>query len=847
MTIEEMRRAMREKVVPEEVVPQNVVNRLIDADAEPPKLDAFAFLMRLRTLGIGSADFLNLLEGCDAPESVINKIKQNPAMNLQGLVLTLESSGLTTDDYTRMLLTARQVWERTLTLRLERSEQLSHDVKYESAEDAAEDLEEVTSDTPEEPAEEYDDAAEEDYYYDEDLQEMSFTAVFNKINKEIKEGILTVAPETEREDKRPTALEEDKTSEDEPTVLKAEKASENEQVTPQSEKTREDKQAAKLSADVSETTASAEDKESDSFASAFDKIKSEKRRTVDEKIVGRTATGTILIGTGTVNDTTKLVGIDEELLRKDFADLTEETEETSGNSEEPSDNYDDYGDETDEEEPSRVYHKGAIIGGAVGAAVLVGAGLVIGQYTANKDARAFHYAADHVEIFNKIYHAYTDEEEPITGGTKAYAMESGDSREIFGDLLIGGGDDNKSFTSYSGGGVTYTLSEDAIAVSKTENGKATSLEALVPPEKARFVALFDDNGKLYAMFSGQQSGFMRISDGKAELTVRQDGVLTDYDMSDGKIRLGTVYTPSFGHTFEITELDMYLPKTGTSELQPISAQDVIMSETNGYSYGVSAEYSAENGELQDVCAVIGDPVAASADGRFALNGDEGILLKANDDKFSVEHTDKISRAAFYENGCAVVGEASEDGSLPDIMMFDTSLMQKANLTGLSEKITGMWFDGGVLKIECGSLVCVDCAKLEEPKRIHTTAGDGAVIGNSALTFEVTDTAVVITRCDLENGSVKKTAEFSKKLPAEQLAEVKFGGAETAVINGKQSGAAYSYFDGVSVVSEYVAFDNNGSHREVSMFDDKTGFTAAWVEGGVIKAACDSGVQIMKIG
>ncbi len=109
MTIEYMRDLMREKVVPEELVPQNLINCLIDEEAEPPKLDAFAFLMRLRALGIGSADFVNLLSGCGAPEEVVEKIRANPAMNLQGLIVTLDNSELDSEDYTRMLLTAASV------------------------------------------------------------------------------------------------------------------------------------------------------------------------------------------------------------------------------------------------------------------------------------------------------------------------------------------------------------------------------------------------------------------------------------------------------------------------------------------------------------------------------------------------------------------------------------------------------------------------------------------------------------------------------------------------------------------------------------------------------------------
>ena len=106
--------------MPESVIPQNIHLCLMgEEDAPPPELDAFTFLNRLRALGIGSADFLYLLKGCDAPAEAIEKIEANPAMNLQMLIVTLEGSGLTPRDYTRMLYTARQLWERTHTMRLE--------------------------------------------------------------------------------------------------------------------------------------------------------------------------------------------------------------------------------------------------------------------------------------------------------------------------------------------------------------------------------------------------------------------------------------------------------------------------------------------------------------------------------------------------------------------------------------------------------------------------------------------------------------------------------------------------------------------------------------------------------
>lgn len=113
---------MMYKVVPEKVMPQNIEVLLMGEDEELPELDAFTFLNRLRALGIGSADFLYLLKGCNAPESAVQKIERDPAMNLNALILTLEEAGITPQEYTRMLYTARQLWERTMTIQLQQEE-----------------------------------------------------------------------------------------------------------------------------------------------------------------------------------------------------------------------------------------------------------------------------------------------------------------------------------------------------------------------------------------------------------------------------------------------------------------------------------------------------------------------------------------------------------------------------------------------------------------------------------------------------------------------------------------------------------------------------------------------------
>ena len=846
MTIEEMRRVMRSEVVPEEVVPQNVINCLIDEDAEPPKPDAFSFLMRLRALGIGSNDFLDLLEGCEAPESVVEKIRQNPAMNLQGLIMTLENSELTSDDYTRMLLTARQVWERTLTLRLEKSEKISQEVdiseetEYEPVkiddedEDQTENGAEYTEDSGEEPDEYADN--------DEDILDMSFTAILDSINAR-SHSEAPAETETESEPEPPNADDEEN---------------------PDDEDNSDDEK--QTSADENDTGSNTEL----SFTAAFDKIKAEKKNV---PISGGTPvkakkTETVSDNTSEGADTA-LVEFDGEALRENFGKFSDDTEDgekehekapkaaaktakqkktekTYKTEDKLRDEYDDNDEPDDEddkpekgEKPRRTYHKGAIIGAAIGAAALVGAGVFIGSRFVGKDTKNIHYAADNYEVFDKIYHAYG---ESVPGGDAAVGIEE-DHNAIFGDLLISGEDGKKGPSSFTIGTGLYSVTEDAISVSVVENGTVTPLDDLIPPENSRFVAAFDSGGELYALFSGKQSGFMKISDGKAQYTVRQDGVLTDYEFSEseGEIRLGTVYTPVFRYTFTIDDENVYLPKLGADVPEPISAQKVIVSGTNGYSYGVSAGYSVGNGSLTDVCAVIGDPVAASADGRFALNGDKGVLIKTDGDEISTRQTEKLSRAAFGKNG----GAMTEEGDPENIKMLDGDLETLSILTGITEDISVMRFDGSFLTVCCtNSVFGIDCSDFSDPAPVKLKTVNGIIAGQSALTCEANGSALVITRYDLNSGKTEEVGRYTKELTSAQLATAKLGDPKTAVIDGSKCGAAYSYFDGVSVISEYAVFDGSGQPKTVSVFDDKTGFTAAFKNGSTVNAVCAEGVKTL---
>ncbi len=828
MTVEYMRDLMREKVVPEELVPQNMVNRFIDEDAEPPKLDAFAFLMRLRALGIGSADFVNLLSGCGAPDEVVEKIRNNPAMNLQSLIVTLDSSELTTEDYTRMLLTARQVWERTLTLRLERSEKITQDMEESKVADTMELPGVSVSDEPDdEPDVPDEDDDSEDYDYDEDMVELSFTAVLDRINEETLGGNSDVSDDDgdtfDDEFDRISAEVSEESSEsengDDPEMHSGKNAKRIFEG--------EEPESSAVSSGKLSDTREIPDKEL-SFSQAFDKIKSEKRKETKE------------ISDSENTDETDFVQVDEESLREKFEILTSEMEKlqpkTAKQVKREEDDYND--DDEDEEykpESKRVYHKGAIIAGAAGAVLLVGAGFAVPKIIERRKANELSYAVSTDEIFNKIYFAYTDK---IKGGASASAL-GGDAHKLFGDLLITPSEE-KQLGSFSLDDERYVVFEDSISASIVENGSVTSLEALVPPEDSRFVAAFDDSGELYALFSGKQSGCMKISEGKADYTILQDGILTDFELKDGTLGLGTVYTPVFEHTFEIADESVYLPRVGKGEPTPVSAQNVIVSSTNGYSYGVSAEYSIENGETKSSRAVIGDPIAASADGRFAMNGDEGVLIKTDGEKPETEKTGKLSRAAFGRGICAVA-ETEDNGN---VRLMDGNMKLKSILTGAPANITAMWFEENVLMISGGDDVFrVDCSDLNAPATLTLDEAVGVVSGNSAVTFKTTDSSFVITRWELENGKAKKLAEYSRELSADKLASVKFGSAAAVVTDGAQSGAAYSYFDGVSVESVYVVFAEGAQPKTVSVFDDKDGFTAAFKDGDTIKAICAGGVKV----
>lgn len=914
MTVGEMRELMRRRVVPEGLVPQNVIGLLIDdeEDAAPPELDAFTFLTRLRALGIGSADFLYLLEGCEAPQSAVDRVRANPAMNLQGLILTLESSGLTSDDYSRMLYTARQIWERTLTLRLEKSEMVLR---------GGEEIEDYSEPSFEEVMDELGRLNEADEHHDGVSGYEEFRAAFvteefatpaaaenmssaeEPVTAETNEINAEETPETELTDEAPAAdkyIEEtfenkpeeavekpiEETVENEPAETFAETVEETAEI--ESNETIIEYFEDAVSAEANEAEAAPEKAAEDSavLSEAVEPVE-ENAAEYSEDTYGSSEetpvyTETIELAKPYNGETTMIIQIDQEMLRQNLELLAKAEEEAvhaeaarvaaeqaqrearaayaaakedtgisdSAEDGEPLEETDDGSDsgsdipvKTGKQTPfvvsipdEHTYHKGAIITAAVGAAVLVGASVVVDVFAGDPNAKTIAYAEISNDIFDEIYRAYYDEE---AGGDKAEAYVH-DYQTLFGDLLVNSG----GFGTFSDGENIYSVTEETISVNVFKNGALTAADALLPPDGTRFAAVFDDRGTLVAVFGGKREcGYMRISGGSTLYTVRQDGFLTDFALEEDGVMLGSVYTPSFSRSFKAEDIEVFMPSVGV-EKTVMPVENVILSQTEGYSYAVSARYSLTNGETESVYAAVGDPVFASSDGRFVMSGEEKYLLIKSGETILTAEAESDSRVAFSKKGCAVgkdntVNLLSEDFVLmSQIANLPPSSLPQGNMP------ESMRFKGDMLLIygDAGLCRAADCSDIENPVIVALKEVNGAANSENALVLSAGGQGAELSYYILENGGAKEKYKFTKPLSAEESSTLKFGGVDAVVLDGERCGASFSYFDGVSVISNYAVMSAGKLETSVKeLFDDKTGFTLAFKSGGDIYALCGNGI------
>lgn len=736
MTVSKLYEYMSEKVVPESVMPQNITSLLADDDDPTlPELDAFTFLNRVRALGISSADFLYLLKGCNAPESAIEKIENNPAMNLQSLVVTLEESGLTSQDYTRMLYTARQIWERTLTMRIEKVQPEDEPEEERTDEDEAEGYDEqpapeVVNDTGN--AEEAADP-DGDYVEDENLDSADDTTDDSEIKPDDEEA--EIKSEDEDDENKP-----------EPVLT--------------------GKQISKKAYS-----------KNDDFDTYYDENKPVKR------------------------------------------------------------------------------HNGKIAAAAVGAAVLIGLGFTMNYMGFKPDTSPLPTAAfaeSEEKLFAEIFYAYDGGSGNI-GGESVYSF-SDSKRQIFGEMLITTPGEQGCYTI---GSSAFAVTPQLITVYGVDSGELVKKATITPPEGAEFTEAITSAKQLTAVFVSEDSvGFAAYDESGKELFItEQHGALTDITIKADSIALGTVYIPEFSESFTVSDTEKYLPLYETGgETKTISAESIVTDgESSGCGYAVYGEYSLTDGEAISTAAALGDPVYSDSEEFMAImltdTGSRLITLDKDGlpelldiaeltycdmgDVFFTKLPDSaeemLSSTLKEENIQPVIAtaEKDEDGELK-IYLRGFDLKPVSVVTGVPEGMTSLHIENGILYLcdENGVLNAADISNPEQPRFIEFTEANGIVRDNYALTYDITDKAVKLTLYKRKSDDeVFEAGGCTRPVsPADGKTVEMCAGNTLLICDETLCGAAYTYFDGVSMISEYAVFGK--TNTAFTLFDDKDGFTAA---------------------
>lgn len=711
---------MAEKVIPESVMPQNIPACLMDENAQIPELDAFTFLNRVRALGIGSADFLYLLKGCDAPAEAIEKIESNPAMNLQSLVVTLEHSGLTPKDYTRMLYTARQLWERTLTMQLEEA------------------------------------IAEEEFDEQYDIPDDEETPVSDANFDE---------NDTDEE-------QDDLTSDD--TEEYQEPDSDTSEDTSEIDITGTDDAAADDELSIPESD--------DRLYDFYSDKKTEEYYDEDDD--------------------------------KDDAPAL------------------DFGNHDREEEAKS--NTGKIVAAGIGAALLIGCSAAIeylDPFEKPLPPPTASFAADSNEIFTKIYTAYNagsiDSDIIISSGEYV-------SNERFGDLLVEKPDGLGVFTI---GNNAFSAEKDIINIYERKDGELLIKFSIEPPEGAEFLRAIPQEDKLCILFCDEDSAGIIATNGNGDTlyTIDQPGILTDFSTTDSTISLGTVYIPPYDESFTAQQLDKFMPYT-LLDGKPVvfAAEDIITREdTDGCGYAMYSEYQLSDGTISDEKAMLGAPVFSGAEDFAAVmsTGNSFILATLGNENEPVISTELAGLTAFDNGKVYACAQTADDGSTT-MYLLDKALEPVSAVTNIPDETINIRIDDDTIYIyyieglETMTMV-VDISDPAAPSIPKLTRVTGIVKDNKTLYATASSNLVKLTLAEEKAGTVKELSSYSKPLNLNNNELPTLSGANSFFIteNG-QCGVAYNYFDGVSKISEFGLF---GKTKTAStLFDDKTGFTAAAV-------------------
>lgn len=849
MTVEEMRALMRRRVVPENLVVQNIVEYLMDDSAQLPQLNAYSFLNRLQQLGMGSADFVVLLEGCKAPQPLVDKIKANPAMNLNSLVLTLESYGLTHEDYSRMLYTARLVWEQTQTSG-------GTVVPYSPEKEKT-------------PAELFDDDYDSPEAFSEPLEE--------------KTDIITDIAEPDKPEELPESFVPQKSEEadketEEP--INSEKAEESEETEKTTEEAVEDEDALKSSF---ESSGSFEDTSTLIVSIDPERLKRDIEQT-DDKMPASADESALISNAEKIEengdkDFDEFDDFDDDFDDRLFDDEEpdypkpepdypddsdnrgdiEESEEFYGELDESDEELNEF-DESDEDKEYKDYrrlkasgyNKPALTVSALFAVVL----FAISAYFSfvlklGKAEESVICAKNSEEIFLEVLNSYNAKN---IGGENAQTYFGGE--RLFGNILIRSLSEN-AFGMLSDGSLVYTGEADKITVHESLDVNSQSKSFILPPNNTRFVGMWESKASIIAVFSGAECGFMRVEKGETIYTVRQDGALCDFAVEEDEISFGSVYVPRYTKNFMASDVEEYLPRLGKNGKSVIPAENIALGGSSGCSFAVWGKYSLESGENLAAYAAIGDPVYSGAYGVCAMNytNKDGetygriIKLLPEEPESSDEEAKKqprklkfvktiaISAAANGKNAFAVlVGERAD--------IFNAELSEESELEGLSVLPSGMRFDGDMLLLngKDGIFTVVDLSDISLPHVLETERVSGVVSGDTAAVFNTEDTPRVrLLKLD-ETGSVRQLSEYLITLSEVERQTLELGGANTTAILGESCVFSYKYFDGVSVVSVCTGFGER-SHTSL-LFDDRTGYNAVFRHNARIIAVSSKGAEIV---
>ena len=795
---------MMYKVVPEKVMPQNIEVLLMGEDEELPELDAFTFLNRLRALGIGSADFLYLLKGCNAPESAVQKIERDPAMNLNALILTLEEAGITPQEYTRMLYTARQLWERTMTIQLQQEE--SDDVReYVPRAKAPEHTE--PADYPEEEAADTTETAEEfSENNDDGFTVESILAQMESIAS-IPTGDDDNAPLPIDEREQPLSDGETDQS-DEPFSA---------------DETEAEQPAEKLNITARVVT------ETTQFDEPFSADETEAEQPGEKlNITARVVTETTQFDEPFSADETEA----EQPAEKLNITARVVTETTQFDKPFSPEDYD-----YDEDEPAETgspYKKGALICSAAGAAVLIAAAAGLNLLGFGAPAAPAHrFAADNAEIFAQIYSAYNNG--IIGNSAKAYSPAA---ETVFGGLLI----EQDGFGTYSDKSTAYICSAGGITLYAENGAELTESGILLPPEGAEFVGFFEDGGALLAVFCGSESGFMRIENGREVFSASQGGALCDLEYDNGALYLGTVFTPDFSENFTIEQTDRYIPAICG---EGITADRVLLSESAGCSYALSVRYNTADGSAELLFAALGDIALAGADGTAAVYSEGKTLFFTPSDDGVFRTVSEAKAAAAAARGALIAcAEQGENGFGVSILSGGTPVSFIANAP---ENLHTLRLYGNTLLLLDGGgkpLLAADITNPAAPAILSLERANGFARGDYAVTAAKTDAGIRLELLEKKaDGTCAELFSFEKPLSAQELNSLEFGGAESFFAGEKLAGAAYRRFDGVSVVSEFAVFGED--RKLLTLYDDKHGYTAAADIGGTVYAIRGESADIVQ--